>query len=93
MDADDLRWLLQTIETPEMAERFVLAQYKHRRISDHVIAEIGRERPWISQVAIQAQPVAIHQCSEYVATETFIYSQQEHLHGSPLLSTFCQDLT
>jgi hypothetical protein len=43
MDADDLRWLLQTIETPEMAERFVLAQYKHGRISAHVIAKIGLE--------------------------------------------------
>jgi hypothetical protein len=43
MDSDDLRWLLQTIETPEMAERFVLAQYKHGRISAHVIAKIGLE--------------------------------------------------
>jgi hypothetical protein len=93
MDANDLRWLLQTIETPEMAERFVLAQYKQGRISAHVIAEVGCERPWISQVAIQAQPAATHQCSEYAATETFIYSQQERLHGSPILSTFCQDLT
>ena len=88
MDADELRWLLQTIETPEMAERFVLGQYRHGRISAHVIAEIGLERPWISQAAIQTQPAATHQSSEYAPTETFIGSRQEHLYGSPILSTF-----
>jgi hypothetical protein len=93
MDANDLRWLLQTIETPEMTERFVLAQYKQGRISAHVIAEVGHERPWISQVGIKVRPAATHQCSEYAATETFIYSQQTHPHGSPIFSTFCQDLT
>jgi hypothetical protein len=65
MDADDLRWLLQTIETPEMAERFVLAQHRHGRISAHVNAEIGLERPWISQAAIQAKPAATDQSSEW----------------------------
>jgi hypothetical protein len=88
MDADDLRWLLQTIETPAMAGRFVLAQYKHGRISAHVIAEIELERPWISQAAFQTHPAATHQSSEYAATETFIDSRQEHLYGSPILSTF-----
>jgi hypothetical protein len=88
MDTDDLRWLLQTIETPEMAERFVLAQYKQGRISAHVIAEIGLERPWISQAAIQARPAATHRSSEYAPTETFIGSRQEQLYGSPILSTF-----
>jgi hypothetical protein len=73
MDADDLRWMLQTIETPEMAERFVLAQYKHGRISAHAIAEIGLERPWITQATIQAQPAATDQSSEYAAAKTFIY--------------------
>jgi len=87
MDTDDLRWLLQTIETPEIAERFVLAQYKHGRISAHVIAESGLERPWISQAAIQSQPAATHQSSHYAATETFIDSRQEHVHGSPILTT------
>jgi hypothetical protein len=83
MDVDDLRWLLQTIDTPEMAERFVLAQYKHGRISAHVNAEIGLERPWISHAAIQAQPAATHQSSEYATTETFIDSRQERLTWKP----------
>ena len=88
MDADDLRWLLQTIETPEMAERFVLAQYRHGRISDRVIAEVELERPWISQAAIQAEAAATHQSSEYAPTATFLDSRQEHLYGSPILGAF-----
>jgi hypothetical protein len=77
MDADDLKWLLQTTETPEMADRLVLAQYKHGRISAHVIAEIGLE-PWISQAAIQGPPAETHQSSEY-ATETLVDPRQEHV--------------
>lgn len=86
MNGDDLRWLLQTIETPEMAERFVLAQYKHGRISDRVIAALGRERLWITQAALQSLTSATHRSTKHATTETHVDSRQEHLHECPVLS-------
>jgi hypothetical protein len=58
MNADDLRWLLQTIEAAETAERLVLEQYKRGRIPDHVMADIARDRRWISPTALQALAAA-----------------------------------
>jgi hypothetical protein len=46
MNKEDLKWLLQTIENPETAKLFVLAQYERGRISSQVIADVGRERGW-----------------------------------------------
>lgn len=37
MNESDIGWLLQTIEDPETAERFVTAQYRHGRISYHLM--------------------------------------------------------
>ena len=70
MNADELRWLLQTIKEPEAAERFVSAQYKRGRIPDHVMAEIAGDRRWISQTAIQALTAATLRSTEYAITNT-----------------------
>jgi hypothetical protein len=44
----ELDWLLQTIKDAETAEGFVLAQYLRGRISFQMMADVARERDWIS---------------------------------------------
>ena len=51
MNESEITWLLQTIEDAETAERFVAAQYRRGRISYQVMADISRERGWISRPA------------------------------------------
>lgn len=41
MNADEMNWLLQTIEDPETAKRFVQAQYKRGRISYDLMASLA----------------------------------------------------
>jgi hypothetical protein len=53
MSRGELNWLLQTIEDAETAERFVLAQYQHGRISLRVMAHVARERGWINRTTNQ----------------------------------------
>ena len=51
MNESDIGWLLQTIEDPETAERFVAGQYRRGRISYQVMTDISSERGWISRPA------------------------------------------
>ena len=53
MNRGELNWLLQTIKNADTAERFVLAQYEHGRISLRVIAHVARERGWINRTTNQ----------------------------------------
>jgi hypothetical protein len=46
MNSDEVNWLLQTIETPEGARRFVQAQYERGRIPFHVVTNLAQERGW-----------------------------------------------
>lgn len=46
MNSEEMNWLLQTIEEPETARRFVIAQYERARISCEVTANLARERRW-----------------------------------------------
>jgi hypothetical protein len=46
MNADEMNWLLHTIEEPETARRFVQAQYERARISYEVMANLAREWCW-----------------------------------------------
>jgi hypothetical protein len=46
VNREELSWLLQTINDPETAERFVLAQYERGRISFQMMADVARERAW-----------------------------------------------
>jgi hypothetical protein len=57
MNSDEVNWLLQTIEDPETAKRFVLAQYQRGRIPYHVMASVARDRNWTDWPAVE-QPSA-----------------------------------
>jgi hypothetical protein len=46
MNADEMNWLLQTIDEPETAKRFVQAQYELGRISYHLIVDLARQQNW-----------------------------------------------
>jgi hypothetical protein len=48
VNREELNWLLQTIKDAEAVERFLLAQYEHRRISLQVMTHVARERGWIN---------------------------------------------
>jgi hypothetical protein len=50
-----MKWLLQTIEDPETARRFVVAQYQRARISYPVMAEVAREWGWINLIENEVQ--------------------------------------
>ena len=41
MSREELYWLLQTIDDAESAERFLLAQYDHGRISFQLMADVS----------------------------------------------------
>jgi hypothetical protein len=53
MNADEMTWLLQTIEDPETAKRFVQAQYERGRISNQVVADLAREHGLTDYPALQ----------------------------------------
>jgi hypothetical protein len=63
MTAEELNWLLQTIQDTADAERFVLAQYERSRISFQLMADVARKRDWVNRTANQ---FAI---TEYTKTE------------------------
>ena len=69
MNRTELNWLLQTIKDAETAERFVLAQYQHGRISFQMMADVARERGWINPTANQFIATATRYSNEYSATE------------------------
>jgi hypothetical protein len=52
MNADEMNWLLQTIEEPETARRFVQAQYELGRIPYQLVADLARQRGWTDYLAI-----------------------------------------
>jgi hypothetical protein len=51
MNANHMRWLLQTIEDPEIAKRFVEAQYKRVRISYDLMIDISQELDNVNWIA------------------------------------------
>jgi hypothetical protein len=58
MNADEMNWLLQTIEGPETAKRFVRAQYERARISYEVMENLARERCWTAYSAFHVLSMA-----------------------------------
>jgi len=54
MNSDELNWLLQTIETAAVAQRFVEAQYERGRIPFRVMANLVRERGWTHWQIVEA---------------------------------------
>ena len=69
MTAEELNWLLQTIQGVANAERFVLAQYKRGRISFQLMAHIARKRGWINRTANQFAITTTRYFTEYAATQ------------------------
>jgi len=65
----ELNWLLETIQDAKIAERFVLAQYERGRISSQAMADVARERGWITHTANQFLAMATRHSTEYVTTE------------------------
>ena len=58
MNSDEVNWLLQTIEDPENAKRFVQAQCQRGRIPYHVMANLARDRNWTDWPAVE-KPAAL----------------------------------
>ena len=69
MSRGEVNWLLQTIKDAATAERFVLTQYARGRISAQVMADVARERGWISHTANQFLAIATRHSTEYATTE------------------------
>lgn len=59
MNSDEMNWLLQTIEDPEDAKRFVQAQYQRGRIPYHVMASLAQDRNWTDWPAVERPAVLI----------------------------------
>ena len=53
MNSDEVNWLLQTIEDPENAKRFLQAQHQRGRIPYHLMASVARDRNWTGWPAVE----------------------------------------
>jgi hypothetical protein len=69
MTAEELNWLLQTIEDTADAERFLLAQYERGRISFQLMTDIARKRDWANRTANQFAITMTRSLTEYTKTE------------------------
>jgi hypothetical protein len=69
VNREELNWLLQTIQDTKIAERFVLAQYQHGRISLEVMADVAHERSWINRAANQFFTKPNWDSNQYAAAE------------------------
>jgi hypothetical protein len=69
MTAEELSWLLQTIQDTADAERFVLAQYERGRISFQLMADVARKRDWVNRTANQFAITMTRSLTEYTKTE------------------------
>jgi hypothetical protein len=72
VNREELNWLLQTIKEAETSERFVLAQYEHKRISLEVMADVAREQGWISRTSNQLFTTHICDSNQYDSSELLI---------------------
>ena len=72
MNADEMNWLLQTIEEPDTAKRFVRAQYELGRISYQLVVDLARQRDWTDYPPVRvwtAPPTSV----EYATSRTVIF--------------------
>ena len=72
MNADEMNWLLQTIEEPDTAKRFVQAQYELGRISYQLVEDLARQRDWTDYPPVRvwtAPPTSV----EYATSRTVIF--------------------
>ena len=52
MNKDEVKWLLQSIQDPENAKRFLLAQYHRGRISVQLMNDIAPEPDGINSATL-----------------------------------------
>jgi len=75
MNADEMNWLLQTIEEPEAAKRFVQAQYELGRVSYQLIVDLARQRGWTEYPPVRVW-TAPATSLEYVTAHAVIFGAQ-----------------
>src|SRR5690348_5045019 len=63
MNADEMNWLLQTIEEPETAKRFVQAQYELGRIPYQLVVDLARQRGWTDYPPVRTAPSTSAECA------------------------------
>jgi hypothetical protein len=68
MNRQDMNWLLETINDPENAKHFVLAQYECGRISLQVMTDVAEERGWVKHTANQFTTALPHHAAAYATT-------------------------
>ena len=68
MTAEELNWLLQTIEDTADAERLVLAQYERGKISFQLMADVTRRRDRVNRTN-QSAIARTRSLTEYAKTE------------------------
>ena len=76
MNADEMNWLLQTIEEPETAKRFVQAQYELGRIPYQLVVDLARQRGWTDYPPVRiwtAPPTS----GEYATVQAVIFGAAE----------------
>jgi hypothetical protein len=61
VNREELNWLLETIQDAKIAER--------DRISSQAMADVARERGWITHTANQFLAMATRHSTEYATTE------------------------
>ena len=54
MNADEMNWLLQTIEEPATAKRFVQAQYELGRIPYQLVVDLAQQQGWTDYLLVPA---------------------------------------
>jgi hypothetical protein len=72
MNADEMNWLLQTIQEPETAKRFVQAQYELGRIPYQLVVDLARQRGWTDYPPVRVW-TAPSTSAEYATAHAVIF--------------------
>jgi hypothetical protein len=72
VNREEVNWLLQTIEGPENAKRFLLAQYERGRISLQLMNDAAPERHRINRTTAPVLTTAKEHSTELAAMELLL---------------------
>lgn len=72
MTANHISWLLQTIEDPEIAKRFIESRYKKSRISYDPKLDISRQVSHINLFTDEAPDPTLR----YTTAQSFVFNSQ-----------------
>jgi len=67
MNKDQVNWLLQSIQDPENARRFLLAQYQRGRISLQLMNDVAPEQDCINRTTTPRLATATERSTGYSA--------------------------